>query len=127
MSEPTPNAALLNETLAYIEAHPDEWDQAHWHCGTTCCFAGRAALLDGAEWSRGGWNINPSKSVCVVAREDDPGYDVFTMADRRYVHVETRARRILGLTWEQSQELFRSGNGLDDIRRLVAELTGDAS
>lgn len=51
------NIAKLDEVLAHIDDHPEEYDQrfwivwqrdrADWRCGTTACVAGRAALLAG--------------------------------------------------------------------------------
>lgn len=38
------NEKLLLETLAYIETHPQDWEQGSWRCGTGMCFAGHAAL-----------------------------------------------------------------------------------
>jgi hypothetical protein len=117
----TPNVALLKQTLAYIESHPEEWDQATWHCGTTACFAGRAALLEGGQWIS-------DESACMVARGDDPRDDVFSPPnDAPRVLVEDRARRVLGLTVEQSFALFRGDGTLDDLRAVVAEITGGAS
>jgi hypothetical protein len=36
--------AVLDAALAYIDAHPDEWDQSTWMCGTSACVAGRIVL-----------------------------------------------------------------------------------
>jgi hypothetical protein len=36
---------LALATLDYIDAHPEEWDQYWYICGTTACFAGRALLI----------------------------------------------------------------------------------
>lgn len=117
----TPNVALLRQTLAYIEAHPEEWNQAHWHCGTAACFAGRAALLAGGNW------VN-DKSSCVVVAPDDPPSDVFMVrGGEGHVLVEDRAKRVLGLTEEQADRLFAGGNNLDDLRSRVAELIGSGS
>lgn len=41
------NGKLLLETLAYIETHPEEWNQEQWRCQTGMCFAGHAALTAG--------------------------------------------------------------------------------
>ena len=43
------NAALAYKTLDYIKAHPEEWDQRLWHCGTTHCFAGLIELFTTGE------------------------------------------------------------------------------
>jgi hypothetical protein len=113
----TPNAPLLLKTLHHIEAHPEEWNQEIWLCDTTACFAGRAALLDGAE---------PIGRVDLLARPDDPQQHIYYFADDlRVVTVRDRARRILGLTKRQAGALFDSSNTLDDLRAEVYRLTGD--
>lgn len=40
-------AELAQEVAEYITAHPDEWDQGTWGCGTTACFGGRSLLMTG--------------------------------------------------------------------------------
>jgi hypothetical protein len=112
---PRVNVPLLRKTLEHIEAHPQEWDQAHWHCGTGMCFAGTACDLDGGEWV-------PGRPV-LVQRDGEPD-------DLRYrrgigrgeVHACTRAMRILGLTPIAALALFSAGNTLADLRRQVTAL-----
>ena len=41
------NREHYQQVLDRITAHPDEWRQATWHCGTQHCFAGWAQLLAG--------------------------------------------------------------------------------
>ena len=41
------NIELLDAALAYIDEHPEEWDQSTWDCGTTACIAGHMARLSG--------------------------------------------------------------------------------
>ena len=41
------NAERLQRVLTYIEEHPDQWNQAHWHCGSSHCFCGTAQILAG--------------------------------------------------------------------------------
>lgn len=115
----TPNVALLNQTLAHIEAHPEEWKQASWHCGTTACFAGHAAILDGGEWE-------DAHSDMLLARDDDPREFVYD-GNPAVIDIEDRARWILGLTNDQAAELFEGRNSLDDLREQVAKLTGSGS
>lgn len=115
MTAPIPNVDLLRRTLAYIEEHPGEHDQTRWRCGTRACFAGTAAMLDGGIWARG--------VPCMSARSDDPPDHVVA----HVIHVAHRARRILGLTEDQARDLFCGANDLDDLRDVVAELTGGAS
>ena len=41
------NIELLDKALAYIDEHPEEWDQSTWDCGTAACIAGHMARLSG--------------------------------------------------------------------------------
>lgn len=109
-----PNAPLLLQTLHHIENHPEELDQTRWHCGTTACYAGHAAILDGGEW-------HPQMSIAMVARDDDP--PEFLPGGR--IPVSVRARHILGLTGEQAGWLFDGANTLDDLRGYVYRFVGD--
>jgi hypothetical protein len=36
----------LDAALAYIDAHPQEWDQSRWVCETGGCVAGHLVHLD---------------------------------------------------------------------------------
>lgn len=46
------NVENFKKVLAQIEAHPETWDQTHWHCGTKHCFAGHAQnLARGIVWT----------------------------------------------------------------------------
>jgi hypothetical protein len=112
------NKDLLRETLAYIEVHPEEWDQRQWICGTSACFAGRACLLSGAQpcdW--GGKVVQPNdeeETGLVVAQDSD---------STRAIGVGEMARRLLGLTDDQADRLFHLDNDLEDLRYLVGKLT----
>lgn len=116
----TPNVALLKQTLAYIEAHPEEWNQEVYHCRSAACFAGHAATLDGGEWMH-------ANGEYLFARNDDPAYYTRMHEGGRAVWVFDRARRILGLTLDQALDLFCEENRLDDLRTQVAALAGGGS
>lgn len=60
------NLELLNKTMEFIKANPEQHDQGNWishegTCGTTMCFAGHAAALSGAQVPEEyePWRINP--------------------------------------------------------------------
>jgi len=121
MTGPTPNVSLLRQTLAYIEAHPEEWNQTNWRCGSTACFAGHAAMLDGGQWE-------DEFSDDLLARDDDPEASVWkSQGGPPVISVERRARRILGLTGADAGDLFFGYNDLDDLRAWVDAITGGAS
>lgn len=44
------NDDLAYATLDHIREHPEEWNQRDYFCGTTACFAGRAALIALGDW-----------------------------------------------------------------------------
>jgi hypothetical protein len=113
----TVNVPLLRKTLEHIEAHPEEWFQGVWSCGTAGCFAWHAAMLDGAEPIKGFPSYVPADS-------DDPSDDVYPASDDHpaCVHVAPRAARVLGIGSE-AHPLFRASNSLDDLRRIVGRLT----
>lgn len=123
MTAVTVNVPLLRKTLEHIEAHPEEWDQSSWSCGTSGCFAYHAAMISGGE---------PVDMYLgyVVSEEDDPSDQVYLAAIGRpaMVHVATRAVRVLGLDEHPGDtRLFNGDNTLDDLRRIVAELSGDGA
>jgi hypothetical protein len=120
-----PNVELLRQTLAHIEANPDEWDQRDWRretsCGTAYCFAGWAVKLTGGEFCR------DSGGKVFGSLVKASGSDVPLM-------IADYAAELLGLPPEVDEYggpanalLFYSRNTLDDLRRIVAELCEDES
>src|SRR4051812_40565249 len=81
------NKELLQRTIDYIEAHPEEWDQTEWRCGTSMCFAGHAAILAGCEWR------DETGSFVLLPDMEDRQYH-----DGNQAHVDDAARFMLGLT-----------------------------
>ena len=126
----TPNVPLLRRTLAHIETKPDTWEQSSWRsqchagCGTAYCFAGWAVVLHGGKFAVGDAG---ELADTVVPAGADP-------ADRdQWRFVADYAAEILGIPgdecgdWMDLPELFESHNDLEDLRRIVAELCGEAS
>lgn len=113
---PRINVPLLQKTMDHIEAHPEEWDQANWFCGTKACFAGHAVLLAGAQKVD-----DPNLAACgfLVPYDGEP---VIILSGAPMTGVGTRAKQLLGLTEDESGALFRGGNTMDDLRARVAEL-----
>jgi hypothetical protein len=115
---PTINVELLASVLAYIERHPQEHKQQNWgergtSCGTTFCFAGTAALMDGATLLWGKESAANSRELL---------YGVMDYSGQ-VTSVEKYARHELGLTTDEADTLFGGYISLDDIRSYVAMLT----
>lgn len=103
---PALNRELMERTMEYVRAHPEQHDQSYWiqlkKCGTTRCFAGWAVEL-GTEGgtvpvlgSGRSYDDPDGTLVCYVARADS--------ADE--VSVPTLASELLGLTTLEHVELF---------------------
>ncbi|MGR6922661.1 hypothetical protein ACU635_51120 [[Actinomadura] parvosata] len=106
----TVNAALLRETLAYIEANPAEWNQLTY----SKCFAKHAARL------AGGLSVVGGHGALLQAEDDEPYIEA--RDGSRVVQVHARAQRALGLDNDQAYALFDGINGLDVLREQVADL-----
>lgn len=100
------NAELLHKVLRHIKDNPSEYDPVRWHRD----FAGWTLRLEaGAE-----------------VRTD--GCDIETMfdADGNRVGVSDIgpwAIRLLGISVDQSFKLFCASNTVDDLERVVREIT----
>lgn len=136
----TVNVKLLRETLEFIKAHPNDWDQDFWRwmpdpedneperCGTVMCFAGWAAELGGCRWV-----AKPHQAYAEyvqsneadrrwLERNPDRGWAFATVKGRQAVSVQVRAQRVLGLNDEQASLLFNGSNDLDVLEGIVDEL-----
>lgn len=128
------NFPLLDEILAYVKAHPMQWNQDDWFkivdletgdvryesekvivqeinsCGAAMCFAGHAAL-------RMGFPAPPKNNGQSWSRKVDSDDD---WADSE--SVETFARNVLGLTADQGEALFAGNNTLQDLEDIIEAL-----
>lgn len=129
------NFALLDEILAYVQNHPDQWNQDDWFkivdletgsiryekeevivkevnsCGAAMCFAGHAAL-------RMGFPAPPKDNGKIWTRavkDPEDGYEYDE-------EVFTFAQNVLGLTSSQADALFAGANTLDDLQNIVEAL-----
>ena len=121
------NDNLMRSTMDYIRLHPEEWNQGTFGsmnenspCGTTMCYAGTALKVAGYR---------------IEVKDMDPDY---SFTDRRYirwyrpgtdqpVEPDQEAQRILGLTWDQAEEIFYASSGVEDPEELagiIKEATG---
>lgn len=101
--------ADLRNTLEYIKAHPREWDQSLWFCGTTACLAGHLVARDGWE-----------------PVEDEDGDEGFHVANGdRVGTVDTIACEISGILHPEGDVLWNGTNTLDMLDMLIRRLEAD--
>lgn len=116
------NLPEIRGILEYIEANPEEWNQACWarrtddlqvtsslqiatNCGTAYCVAGHAIHRAGAD-----------------AKFDGDGFATRCIdMDGNERHIETYATEILGLDGFQSDCLFNPTNTLEEMWDMVHE------
>ena len=118
----TVNVELLEQTMQYINDHPEQHNQATWltDCGTASCFAGWACHLSG-------WNLFykvESVGTVNVAGEFTPVALSTAMArkDERTCNVADAASSELGITWDDRVVLFAAGNSRDVLNLMVKDL-----
>ncbi len=109
-----PNVPLLRQTMAHIEAHPEEWYQGSWRCDTGMCFAGHTAIIDGATWTY------PD-----ITDDEIFETELVTTPGREIMPVRDYASHALGLELGEAALLFAASNDLDDLRQIVDELCAE--
>ena len=123
---------LLRKVLDHIEAHPEEHDQGWWatrrytetgqSCGTAYCLAGWTAVLDG--WTPIFDEFENSEGVF---EEEVTSYfrrtTTFGVAEDSAGRI---ARKALGLTQGQGDDLFAGNNTREDLWHVAARLTDGA-
>jgi hypothetical protein len=101
-----PDFEKLDDVMNFIEAHPEMHAQEIWgatsSCGTTACFAGWTALLNG-------YHLDARDNF----RRDTDG-QVVSPADV--------AQRILGLSYEQAGYMFWGTRSRSQLRRFIESL-----
>lgn len=97
------NKQRLLDIIAYIEKHPEEYNQKHYHsrCDTTHCIAGFADLAYDK------LQLDEKKGDCIPA----------------YGHVHYKAILYLGITSGEGHYLFHPSRILAEIREFAE--TGD--
>lgn len=118
---PRLNLELLQQVRDKILADPEQHDQAEWllvspgpeHCLTAACVAGWACLLAGDEPA-----INRSNP-----RFDDHLWVGWVIDSGGKEHlVPVRARKLLGLTRYQAENLFVTAQRRDTVLDLLDQL-----
>lgn len=99
------NIALLTDTMDYIEAHPDEWDQHNYRS----CFAAHAAQLSGARFI----------ITDLTDYTDGDFWRVVSPVTDTTMPVWEFATSMLGLTPGESTALFAGDNDIEMLRTIV--------
>jgi hypothetical protein len=119
------NMAKLDEVMAIVEAEVTKynisedatgaglWDQTVWahktSCGTSYCFAGWRAALDGdITW---GDPFSNRRFVAVGVVVDGKPYSIYDWA-----------KKACGISGVDAMKLFYAMNSLQDLRRMVKDL-----
>lgn len=129
------NEALLRKTMEKIEELPayrdnqatEVWNQYSWitvfennnvaaTCGTAACFAGWAAILDGAQI-----DLTNANALVKLTPELRAQYPEFQGLKYDTIHVSEYSRVVLGLHIDQASRLFWAGNDKEDLRKIVDE------
>jgi hypothetical protein len=117
-----PDFEKLEATYAYTVEHKDTWDQMVWAypifadeketniCGTGCCFAGNALLVEGYrfEWvkvTEWGWQLH------IVDPTGSRKYD------RDFI--SSLAAEVLDLDDADETRVFHPTNTLADLRNII--------
>ena len=109
------NFKLLDKTLAYIKKHPENWDQRDWHCGSVGCFAYWAVRLSHSPVQFVSYDPQENRMLPTKNDELDEYYGPVTT-------IQLRARRLLGLSDVEAEELFSSSNELSDLEMLTERI-----
>lgn len=140
----------INELIMvvdHIEANPETWGQGAWACGTAFCVGGHICLADGARpehelvqpWYQSAgydslgaymddilgseWNTYSPEEVLWNALEiDNIEVSELQWPDGSIRHIESEARRILGIDQETANLLFNGYNSLERIKAITEHL-----
>ena len=121
---------LAYDTLDYIKAHPEDWNQGEWRCSTGMCYAGWLVTLAGGTWKNQADNDYDFSSyltdaVLVPLPGEEPDPTTLTgVDDGPYVHASTRACALLGIgvRTDTSAHLFNADNGIVEIGSQLDEI-----
>ncbi|USC16985.1 hypothetical protein [Rhodococcus sp. 11-3] len=105
-----PNYQRLSDTLDYIKAHPESWNQRTWRCETGMCYAGTAAdRCPAVRWAHPALDQSHFANSLVI----DADGDLET--------VETWATGYFALTTGQADELFYFSNSIADLELIISQ------
>lgn len=92
------------------QGHKSEWDQGTWYmktgCGTTCCIAGKVALMEPTLIDIGMEKITYRDDDGSLISEEIPEY----------------ATDALGLDQDVADDLFEAHTGIEDVKRIFSNV-----
>lgn len=98
------NIELLDDAINIIKENPEHWNQETWHCGTSHCIAGHIYLM-------------------IHDFPYDYHEDNLTM--EQLIETFPVARKALGITKGEAQDLFSPFNTLDDLISIRNKLASN--
>lgn len=114
--DPKPNLDLLRRVLKQIDEHPETWYQDAYakrtECGTVFCIAGHAVVLSGL-------SVDFDDRRC-------PGNTCWSDVTENGDSIPGVAQELLGLTNEESDELFSAGEDRAEIQWLAEQIAARA-
>lgn len=132
----TKNVALLNETMNWINLHPEQHNQGAWGeyneeaCETTMCFAGHAAILAGGTFDTKvymdefEWNVNAKTGEHVASEwvQSDECPCCSELAEGM-THVADFAAEKLGLSDDERTYLFSGTRTREELNEAVEKFS----
>jgi hypothetical protein len=109
------NVEKCEEVLQFIKDHPEKHDQRTWgyksDCGTTACFAGWTAVLNGYEFYFGRMVFERYYS------------GVKSLKTGVHSSTSTAAAVVLELTCDEAMMLFDGGNTFEELEQMVKNIS----
>lgn len=117
MNDHKPDVVMLRRVMTHIKDHPETWHQGSWRskteCGTRFCFAG--------------WAVEFAEDACFFAYEDGYVSNYMIMYKDDVIEAEIAARKILGISYRDAENLFNAGADIDELEDIVDQICADAS
>lgn len=125
---PERNVTLLQNTMKFIEEHPEQHNQAHWvtACGTAFCYAGHAAILSGASLPQGDVMDLGQYWIIDLVSLQSRGGNAYDIRDGVALPVDVFAAERLGITDDEAEVLFEGDRTITGLRALVDALCDGA-
>lgn len=132
LTAPTPNAPLAYATLDYLHAHPGSLNMKDYRRvtgGVTfACFGGRTLMLSGIEITKDQLvrmdEVSPELADAVLEVMEAQYHSVPDAYPVVCIDAGDVAQTLLGLSFDQTCDLFCPNNDLTELRRLIAEIFG---